>query len=552
MPRKTKAQLEAELLDQQKSAEEAEVSQSDEAPPSRPPEGSEEALTAGGPSDIRQTAVSHPDGAAADDTAAKEGPGMETAENDPEDGPADLPPQTDADLKGEPLPAETKAGGIPLDMQLPEPETGEEPHDVEAPPPYGIPTEMPEIETGGGPAANAGPWDFADLEAQNAIEPDLLPENTPSGGKLPPGAGGWPTEEGIALPAVLSAVDGVLPVRPDEEDRLEEELPEEEPALLEEKPAPVKKEPSAEDLKREEAQRLRAQRRSDFFHINFKEVDRDLSPDQLQEWQAIYASYRSQSILTGEVTGVDSNTFMMPNPETGQMEKREICSLIVINYRVKVLIPETELWFPGEERPSHVVRSMIGTKVDYVIQEVDRGGECAIGSRTAALRKQRRRTINAYRDQAGAHVTCRVLVVGPKSCLVGWGGFDVNLAQRHLSYTAIADLRTEYHAGQELEAVFRGFYPETGRPLLSVKAVNPNPYDGAEVRHPPGSRRQAVISGKYAGGIFCTMKDGVTCLCLYSNNHYDTQFAVGDSVLIRINFYDDERKLIYARILAKW
>lgn len=48
------------------------------------------------------------------------------------------------------------------------------------------------------------------------------------------------------------------------------------------------------------------------------------------------------------------------------------------------------------------------------------------------------------------------------------------------------------------------------------------------------------------------MKDGVTCLCLYSSNHFDTQFAVGDSVLIRINFYDDERKLIYARILAKW
>ena len=48
------------------------------------------------------------------------------------------------------------------------------------------------------------------------------------------------------------------------------------------------------------------------------------------------------------------------------------------------------------------------------------------------------------------------------------------------------------------------------------------------------------------------MKDGVTCLCLYSNNHFDTQFAIGDTVLIHITHYDERRKLIYARILAKW
>ncbi len=90
------------------------------------------------------------------------------------------------------------------------------------------------------------------------------------------------------------------------------------------------------------------------------------------------------------------------------------------------------------------------------------------------------------------------------------------------------------------------------KPVISVKEVNPNPFDGAELRHPVGCRRQAVISGKYAGGIFCTMKDGVTCLCLYSNNHFDTQFAIGDTVLIHITHYDERRKLIYARILAKW
>lgn len=301
-----------------------------------------------------------------------------------------------------------------------------------------------------------------------------------------------------------------------------------------------------------EAEKLQAQRRSEFFHTDFKELDRDLSPEQLQEWQAIYASYRSQSILTGEVTGVDTNTFTVKNPKTGETERRTIRSLVIIDYRVKVIIPETEIWAAGEERPDHVTRSLVGAKIEYVILEVDRAGECAIASRKLAMQKQRRRFRNLYSGQTDVRVPCRVLTAGPKRCLLECGGFDIPCTQRDLSYTAIADLREKYHPGQELEAVFKGFSPETGKPVISVKEVNPNPFDGAEIRHPVGCRRQAVISGKYAGGIFCTMKDGVTCLCLYSNNHFDTQFAIGDTVLIHITHYDERRKLIYARILAKW
>ena len=301
-----------------------------------------------------------------------------------------------------------------------------------------------------------------------------------------------------------------------------------------------------------EAEKLQAQRRSEFFHTDFKELDRDLSPEQLQEWQAIYASYRSQSILTGEVTGVDTNTFTVKNPETGETERRTIRSLVIIDYRVKVIIPETEIWAAGEERPDHVTRSLVGAKIEYVILEVDRAGECAIASRKLAMQKQRRRFRNLYGGQTGARVPCRVLTAGPKRCLLECGGFDIPCTQRDLSYTAIADLREKYHPGQELEAVFKGFSPETGKPVISVKEVNPNPFDGAEIRHPVGCRRQAVISGKYAGGVFCRLPDDVTVLCLYSNLLGDNEFFPGDSVLIHITQYDYNRQLIYGRIISKW
>ena len=44
---------------------------------------------------------------------------------------------------------------------------------------------------------------------------------------------------------------------------------------------------------------------------------------------------------------------------------------VIIAYRVKVLIPETEMWMPGEERPAHVLGNMSGTEIDYVILDVD-------------------------------------------------------------------------------------------------------------------------------------------------------------------------------------
>ena len=67
-----------------------------------------------------------------------------------------------------------------------------------------------------------------------------------------------------------------------------------------------------------------------------------------------------------------------------------------------------------------------------------------------------------------------------------------------------------------------------------------------------GSRRQAVITSKYKGGVFCTMADGTVCLCLYSNVHYDSEFLLGDNVIIYISQYDYKNQHIYGRIVSKW
>jgi len=290
-------------------------------------------------------------------------------------------------------------------------------------------------------------------------------------------------------------------------------------------------------------------RRNSFYDLNLNRLDRDLTPAQAQEWNSIYASYRSRSILSGMAIGVDQNTFEISG-EDGQSKVTTIRSLIIIDYRVKILIPETELWVPGDERPQYVLPNVVGSFIDYIILEVDRVGECAVASRRMAL-TSKRFLFSRNDHHEGERLTCKLVAVGPKVCTVECNGFDIQLTQRDLTYSAVPDLREKYRPGMELDCILKE-YDKAGKLEISVKEAQVNPFDGADKRHPVGSRRHAVISGKYRGGVFCTLPDGTVCHCLYSSRHSDADFRDGDSVIITIREYNYGKQQIFGRILTKW
>lgn len=83
---------------------------------------------------------------------------------------------------------------------------------------------------------------------------------------------------------------------------------------------------------------------------------------------------------------MDQEVVTVRNKKTGRREQRSIPCLVVIDYRVKVLIPENEVWFnEATRRPPHVLRSMAGATIDYVITGIDREAGCCIASRRMAL-----------------------------------------------------------------------------------------------------------------------------------------------------------------------
>jgi len=280
-----------------------------------------------------------------------------------------------------------------------------------------------------------------------------------------------------------------------------------------------------------------------FNDINTNELDRDLSPEERAEWNSIYASYRAGSLLSGEISGIDS--FYLDEKGVSML------AAVVIPYRVKILIPEKQLWDDYESVPKSVTRNLLGAKIDFVIQDINRLNNICTASRIAAT-AIRRREFFRKNPKAGERVKCNILAVGMSKVIVEICGFDLQLRWEELCYTPFLDYRLRYSAGQVLPAIIKKVSNRDNVLKVSVREAKPHPYEGLQKRHPVNSRRTSVITGKYKGSVFCKLEEDYDCLCNISDYHSDSEFEIGDRVIIVIREYDDITRRVYGLIMSKW
>lgn len=290
------------------------------------------------------------------------------------------------------------------------------------------------------------------------------------------------------------------------------------------------------------------QARENFFKTDFKKLDSALTPMEQEEWNSIYASFRSGSLMQGQVIGTECINLPLMDADGSTSHSKLLC-LSVMPYRVKILIPEPFIWQEDDKRESFVANNMSGAKIDFVIVAVDREAQCAIASRTLALERRQWETREISRLQPDSFVDCDVLSVGPTLLTLSTCGYDRTLSQAGLSYSYLGDLREIYHPGQCLKAKVLRISEKDFE--ISVKEAEPNPYLGAEYRHPVGSSRLASIVSKYAGGVFARLSDGCTVVCQYARQFTDDQFHVGDTVNIQITAYSDDKQWLRGKIKGK-
>ena len=140
----------------------------------------------------------------------------------------------------------------------------------------------------------------------------------------------------------------------------------EEPATSEPVQPYGEEEPSAA---KEESESSEPEKKS-FYDLDFRALDQDLSPEQRQEWNTIYASFRSRSVMRGTIIGVDPHSMTVRSAQTGQTETKRMYCAVIVPFRARILIPETEMWAESEERPAFVLRNMPGAQIDFVITHV--------------------------------------------------------------------------------------------------------------------------------------------------------------------------------------
>ena len=282
-----------------------------------------------------------------------------------------------------------------------------------------------------------------------------------------------------------------------------------------------------------------------FNQINTAELDKDLSPEERAEWNAIYASYQAESLLSGIVSGVDSYSV----GEDGEV----MLAVVIFAYRVKILIPEKLLWNDEKYAEKEITRNLLGAKIDYVITNIDRENSVCVASRIAATKIKRKQFFKSrVTPKIGDRVQCNVLAVGIKRILVEVNGFDLQLKRQDLCYSAYTDFRLIYSTGQTLPAVITKVSRRESKLSVSVRDAKPHPYIGLQKRHPINCRRTSVITGKFKGFIFCKLEDDYDCLCKYSNYHNDDDFSIGDRIVIIIKDYDDKNSRVYGVIVSKW
>ena len=151
---------------------------------------------------------------------------------------------------------------------------------------------------------------------------------------------------------------------------IEELTPAERPGLAPQIEEPMQPYGEEESSAAEELPEPSEPEKKSFYDLDFRALDQDLSPEQRQEWNTIYASFRSRGVMRGTIIGVDPHSMTVRSTQTGQVETKRMYCAVIVPFRARILIPETEMWAESEERPAFVLRNMPGAQIDFVITHV--------------------------------------------------------------------------------------------------------------------------------------------------------------------------------------
>lgn len=162
-----------------------------------------------------------------------------------------------------------------------------------------------------------------------------------------------------------------------------------------------------------------------------------------------------------------------------------------------------------EEERKGILMGYVGRSLTLKVIECEPDQERVVFSERAALAGEGRRKVLFRALKSGECVRGSVTNVTDFGVFVDLGGLEGLIHVSELSWGRVQHPSDILSVGQEIEALVLNVSEENSRVALSLKRLNPNPWETIPQRYKPGDVVRVVITGIARFGAFARLEDGV-------------------------------------------
>ena len=211
-------------------------------------------------------------------------------------------------------------------------------------------------------------------------------------------------------------------------------------------------------------------------------------PENREEWERLEAAYRDKQTVTGKVI-------------------ERVKGGLTIDVGLPAFLPGSQ----ADLRAPHDLDAWIGQEIEVRIVKLSRRRGNVVVSRRELLEEE----LNAVKRETlskiavGEIVTGAVKNVTSYGAFIDLGGIDGLIHVTDISYGRIKDPAEALTPGQEVTAKVIRFDPEKERVSLSLKDMQPDPWQRVVERYRQGERVTGKVASVTDYGAFIELEEGV-------------------------------------------
>ena len=189
---------------------------------------------------------------------------------------------------------------------------------------------------------------------------------------------------------------------------------------------------------------------------------------------------------------------------------------------------------------------MMEAEIKFIIVEVDRVSEKAVGSRIKAM--QRLQEINIRKVEVGDIIYAKIVGVWKKYIRIECLGVDYIIKAQDLQYGYINDVSKLYKVNEQIKVVIKEISEENKTIKISIKDLLEDPFKNIRKDFTEKGEYLATITGYTDNGIFANIAQGVDTVCTLPT-WLDRPPFPGEKVIIKIYKIVPEKRKIYSSLV---